>query len=162
MPSRRHKSSPSSPSSKPAPAAANVATAPAKDAAAMFSAALKESELRDRAAREHKAKDDAVRAQRQAELAAHATSLADARRDLDRAIEAVRAAKRNGKSTVEADAVWKVAKARVIELETGTPPVWAPAPVSAVDDSPVDDSPVDDSPVDDSPVDDGAVAEEQS
>ena len=58
----------------------------------MFAAALKESEARDKTARERKAKDDAARAQREADIEAHATSLADAHRDLERAIESVRAA----------------------------------------------------------------------
>jgi hypothetical protein len=123
----------------------------------MFAAALKESDARDTAARERKAKDDAARAQRQADIDAHATSLAVARRDLDRAIEAVRAAKRNGKSTVEADVAWKASKARVIELETGTPPVWAPAPVSAAADDGGEEAASDPS-----PGDHPAIAEEQS
>lgn len=122
----------------------------------MFAAALKESDARDRAARERKAKDDAAREQRAAEISAHRDALADAHRDLDRAIEAVRTAKRNGRSTVEADAAWKVAKARVIELETGAPPAWAPTVVGASDEPEVRDA------TGDSPVDDDSVAEEQA
>ena len=57
-----------------------------------------------------------------------ADDLADARRVLERAIEAVRDAKRAGRGGVEADAAWKAAKARVIELETGEAPAWAPRP----------------------------------
>jgi hypothetical protein len=147
MPSRRHKSSsPASTSSGAAPAAGA-----AKDPAAMFAAALKESDARDRSARERKAQEDAARAQRAAEIAAHDTALSNARRDLELAIEAVRAAKRNGRSTVEADAAWKSAKARVIELETGAPPAWAPPP----------DVPSDERSDNDSPVDDDAVAEQE-
>jgi hypothetical protein len=126
----------------------------------MFAAALKESEARDKTTRERKAKDDAARAQRQADIEAHATSLADAHRDLERAIESVRAAKRNGRSTVEADVAWKAAKARVIELETGTPPAWAPAPVSAS--AGHDDEHDDSDDVESSPVDDDSIPEEQS
>ena len=154
MPSRRHKSpSPSSASSS----TATAVTPGAKDPAAMFAAALSESDARDKAAREKKAKDDAARAQREAEIAAHADQLAAAHRDLERAIDAVRSAKRSGRSTVEADAVWKVAKARVIELETGTPPAWAPPRVSVAS---IDEESTEASL--DSPVDGDAVAEEQS
>ena len=41
-------------------------------------------------------------------------------------MEAVRNAKQVGRGRAEADQAWKVAKALVIELETGTPPAWAP------------------------------------
>ena len=36
--------------------------------------------------------------------------------------------KQVGKGRAEADDAWKVAKARVIELETGVAPAWAPKP----------------------------------
>ena len=48
------------------------------------------------------------------------------RRELERAVESVRHAKQVGRGRAEADDAWKVAKALVIELETGTPPPWAP------------------------------------
>lgn len=60
--------------------------------------------------------------------AAKATALETARRELERAVQAVRTAKTVGRGRVEADQVWKVAKALVIELDTGTPPAWAPKP----------------------------------
>ena len=133
----------------------------------MFAAALKETEARDKAQRDAGASAARGRgAEGGGRAGATPTSLAQARRDLDRAIAAVRAAKANGRSTVEADAAWKAAKARVIELETGERPAWAPPP-------PVDES-VDDTPdssdtagdvgdgADESPVDAGAVGEEQS
>jgi len=41
-------------------------------------------------------------------------------------VEAVRHAKQVGRGRAEADEAWKGAKALVIELETGTPPAWAP------------------------------------
>ncbi len=41
-------------------------------------------------------------------------------------MEAVRNAKQVGRGRAEADQAWKVAKALVIELETGAPPAWAP------------------------------------
>ncbi len=125
----------------------------------MFAAALRESESRDAAQRERERQHRESAAAKAAAAAAAANSLKDAQRDLDRAIRAVRDAKASGRSTVEADVAWKAAKARVIELETGERPSWAPKPVES-DDAPVDDSPVDDSPGDDSPVDDGAVTEE--
>lgn len=93
----------------------------------MFAAALRESEEREKAQRERERQQQDAALQRKADAAAQANSLADARRALDAAIEAVRRAKRDGRSTVEADAAWKAAKARVIELETGERPNWAPA-----------------------------------
>lgn len=80
-----------------------------------FAAALKVSEKADRATRERE------REQREAEAA-----LTEARGALERAVEGVRAAKRNGRGVAEADAAWRAAKARVIELETGEAPTWAP------------------------------------
>jgi hypothetical protein len=162
MPSRRRPKSPSAaPAAAPRPAGAPAPTAASsKDPAELFAAALKESEARDKVQREkeRQAKDAADR--KAAEQRAHADSLTAARRELDRAIQAVRDAKRDGRSTVEADARWKAAKARVIELETGEAPAWAP-PAPAADD--VDDSTDDTGAAGesgDSPVDDRAVGEE--
>lgn len=132
----------------------------------MFAAAVKETEARDSVRREKERTDRAAAEQREAERRAHEDALATARRDLDKAIAAVRAAKRDGRSTVEADAVWKAAKARVIELETGALPAWAP---------PVADEPADSDggegegdgegevsgSGEDSPVDDAPLADEQ-
>lgn len=130
MPSRRRHKSPPPPPSPAAPGG----TGGAGDAARVqsdverFAAALKESERADAAARD-RARQAKAEATRAADAkAAHATSLATARRDLERAVEAVRAAKQSGRGRAEADAAWKVAKARVIELETGTAPTWAPKP----------------------------------
>ncbi len=95
------------------------------DPAEQFAAAMRESEERDKAARERNRLQQEAKARHDAEVAAHAQALVAARRDLERAIDAVRAAKRDGTSAVAADETWKVAKARVIELETGTPPAWA-------------------------------------
>jgi len=94
-----------------------------------FAAALEESAQLDRADRQkaQQAKDDTAR--RAADAAAHADDLQQARRALERAVEAVRHAKQHGRGRPEADAEWKVAKARVIELETGELPSWAPKPV---------------------------------
>lgn len=99
----------------------------------MFAAALRESEEREKAQRERERQQQDAALQRKADAAAQANSLADARRALDAAIEAVRRAKRDGRSTVEADAAWKAAKARVIELETGERPNWAPSESAAAE-----------------------------
>jgi len=93
--------------------------ATSKDPAEMFAAALKETEAQRRAAAARKAEADG----RERELKA-------ARAELDAAIEAVRSSKASGRGRAEADAAWKVAKARVIELETGNRPSWAPAPAA--------------------------------
>jgi hypothetical protein len=113
----------------------------------MFAAALRESEARDTAQRDRDRQHRESAAAKAAAEAAAADALKDAHRDLDRAIRAVRDAKTAGRSTVEADVVWKAAKARVIELETGERPTWAPTPASddASEESSVDDAaPVDD------------------
>ncbi|MEX2626867.1 MAG: hypothetical protein WD225_08265 [Ilumatobacteraceae bacterium] len=86
------------------------------DPVARFAAALRDSDAREDAERE-----------RQREQQAAAEQLAEARRDLQRAIDDARAARRRGSGVPEADATWRAAKARVIELETGAPPEWAPA-----------------------------------
>lgn len=153
MPSRRHtKSAPTpKPSGAPAPTAG-------RDPAEMFAAALRESDARDTANRERARQQKEAAEAKAAAAAAAATALKDAQRDLDRSIRAVRDAKAAGRSTVEADAAWKAAKARVIELETGERPAWAPAPVTA----PAEDAQLDGDAraSDDSPVDDAPVAEE--
>lgn len=131
MPSRRRPKSPSQPVA-PAPAVAATPRGSQRgnvDAdLERFAAALKESEQLDRAAKQRSqhAKADAARAADEA--AAKAASLATARRDLERAVEAVRQAKQRGKGRAEADEAWKIAKAMVIELETGVAPAWAPKP----------------------------------
>jgi len=128
----------------------------------MFAAALKESDSQDRAKRDKARQEQEAAAARAAAARAQADALATAKRDLERAIQAVRDAKRNGKSTVEADAAWKSAKARVIELETGAAPTWAPV-VPSPDAAPGDGAaePDGDS-ADPSPVDDGSIVEEQA
>jgi hypothetical protein len=129
----------------------------------MFAAAVKESEARDKAQRDKERQQRDAAAQRVADERALADALKDAQRELDRCIGAVRAAKRDGRSTVEADVRWKAAKARVIELETGARPTWAPPPDEAAPDEvapAVDDSDGDTPPA--SPLDDGAVGEEQA
>lgn len=129
----------------------------------MFAAAVKESEARDKLEREKERQRRDAAAQKAADERAQADALKEARRELDRSIEAVRAAKRDGRSTVEADVRWKAAKAAVIELETGTRPTWAPSTPDAPPANPQDDEPAQPGDaVEDSPLDDGPVGEEQS
>lgn len=84
---------------------------------AQFAAALRETEARKAAERER----------RQAERT-KAEELDVARAELERAIGAVRRAQRSRSGIAEADAAWRAAKARVLELETGARPEWAPPP----------------------------------
>lgn len=140
MPSRRRPKSPSTtaaPSSRPAGASSPSAPS-GKDPAELFAAAVKESEARDKVQREKERQAKEAADRKAAEQRAHADALTAARRELDRAIQAVRDAKRDGRSTVDADARWKAAKARVIELETGEAPTWAPPPAVAAEDAAVE------------------------
>jgi membrane protein involved in colicin uptake len=67
-------------------------------------------------------------AEHAAKLAAeHAARLAAAKRRLEHAITAVKSSRSSGVGTAEADAAYRAAKARVVELETGERPSWAPA-----------------------------------
>jgi hypothetical protein len=79
-----------------------------------FAAAVRADEERKR--------DDA---RRRADAVEHQRLLDEANAELQRAIAGVRRAKERGSGRVEADEAWKVAKARVIELESGAPPSWA-------------------------------------
>jgi len=52
----------------------------------------------------------------------------------------VRTSKSTGKGRADADAAWRSAKARVIELETGAPPPWAlPSDEHPAEHPPADD-----------------------
>jgi len=97
------------------------------DPVAQFGQMLRESAERDAEAarRAEQQRADAKAAQRASEE--HAIALRAARRDLDLAIEAVRRALSERRGEAEADAGWRDAKARVIELETGARPEWAAA-----------------------------------
>jgi hypothetical protein len=129
MPSRRR--TPSKSGNRPA---ASGSAAPFKSpdaevsqtALQRFAAALAESEEREKTAKaaERARRDEEARVA--AEAAAQERNLQQARRDLDRAIAAVKQAKQNGRSTVAADEEWKRAKALVLQLETGERPKWAP------------------------------------
>lgn len=135
------------------------------DAAERFAAALKESEQREQLARKREREAKAEANLRRVEAAARANELTKARRDLEKAIEAVRAARRAGKGAAAADEVWKSAKARVIELETGDRPGWAPTPAidtaaTVPEDMPDTDTEfaesAEDTPVEDTPADEGS------
>ena len=128
MPSRRR---PKAPPAAVVPAGASARSTDTRDPAELFARALRETEQRDKVARQKSASDRAEAARRAAVREAQATALADAERELARAIEAVRSAKAAGRTTVAADAAWKQAKARVIELQTGALPAWAPKPAPA-------------------------------
>lgn len=92
-----------------------------RDPIVRFAEALKRTELREQKERERQAeeKEAAKRA------AIHAEHLRLAKIELDEAIAKVKAARADRRGTAEADQIWQLAKAKVIELETGAPPPWA-------------------------------------
>jgi len=114
MPSRRRPKSPKSPEHE------------GTDPVAQFAAGLRASAERE-AVQHERARQQRQQARDAAKAAAdHAASLAGAQRELDRTITAARAARRAGRSDVAAaDEAWRLAKARLIELQTGAPPDWA-------------------------------------
>lgn len=92
-----------------------------RDPIVRFAEALKRTELREQKERERKAeeKEAAKRA------AIHAEHLKLAKIELDEAIAKVKRARADRSGIAEADQIWQIAKAKVIELETGAPPPWA-------------------------------------
>ncbi len=91
---------------------------------------LRESAERERVERD-RLRIERQQAQSAAEAAAaHAAALDAARLELEAAIGNAREARREGSGVAAADAAWRAAKARLIELETGAPPEWA-RPVAA-------------------------------
>jgi hypothetical protein len=115
-------------------------TPDAHDPIRRFGAALRDSAEQQRAAAERsrlerEAAESAARAATE-----HAAALDAARRDLDRTIRAMRDARAARAGVADADAAWRVAKARVIELETGAPPPWAPGDPAGGDHEAGDDS----------------------
>jgi hypothetical protein len=127
MPSRRRTPSKSR-AQQVAPASSfkSSETQVSQTALQRFAAALAESEAREKAAKAAERVRREEEARVAAEAAAHERSLQQARRELDRAIEAVKQARRDGRSTVAADVEWKRAKAALLQLETGERPKWAP------------------------------------
>jgi hypothetical protein len=86
---------------------------------------LRESAERERVERDRR-RIEREQARRAAEAsAAHAAALDAARLELEHAIGNAREARRAGSGVAAADAAWRRAKARLIELETGAPPEWA-------------------------------------
>ncbi len=94
-----------------------------RDPIVRFAEALKRTEIREQKERERQAeqKEEAKRE------AIHAEHLRLARVELEESIAKVKAARRDRSGIAEADQVWQIAKAKVIELETGAPPKWAAA-----------------------------------
>ncbi len=86
----------------------------------------------DQAKAAERAEQQRIQAEREAaklaaQLAAeHAANLARAERQLERAIAAVKQSRSSGSGAAEADVAYRVAKAEVVELETGERPSWAP------------------------------------
>jgi hypothetical protein len=95
------------------------------DPVAQFATLLRESAERERAAEERQRLELEQARDAAASAAAHAAALDVARRTLDDAITDAREARRLGSGVAAADAAWRHAKARLIELETGAPPPWA-------------------------------------
>jgi hypothetical protein len=96
------------------------------DPVVRFSRALKEAKAKERAD-QIRIQAEREEAKRRAKLAAeHAARLAKANKRLDAAIAAVKQARATGTGNPEAEAAYRSAKARVIELETGERPSWAP------------------------------------
>lgn len=92
-----------------------------------FGVMLRESAERERAEKERKEQRKRDAAAEAKAARQRADSLLSAQRHLDRAIEDVKAARARRSGVAEADAAWRDAKARLIELETGAAPDWAPA-----------------------------------
>ena len=86
---------------------------------------LRESAQRDRDAEERLRLERQQARDAAASAAADAAALEAARRTLERAITDAREARRARSGVAEADEAWRLAKARLIELETGASPEWA-------------------------------------
>jgi hypothetical protein len=92
-----------------------------RDPIVRFAEALKRTELREQKERDRQAeeKEAAKRA------AIHAEHVRLARIELEEAIAKVKQARVDRRGIDDADRIWQIAKAKVIELETGAPPPWA-------------------------------------
>lgn len=110
VPSRRRRKSP---------------TPEVQDPVARFAAGLRESAAREQADRDRRQLERRQARDAAQAAAEHAAALEDARRELERAIDQARHARRAGSGVAASDAAWRAAKARVVELETGAPPAWA-------------------------------------
>ena len=94
---------------------------------------LRQSAERDRAEHERRRLEQERVSEAAAVAAARAAALEAAHRDLERAIGDARDARRKRSGVAAADEAWRRAKARVIELETGSPPEWGPDVPHGVD-----------------------------
>lgn len=99
---------------------------------------LRESAERERAEQERKQQRKRDAAAEAKAARARADALLGAQRDLERAIENVKAARARRSGVAEADAAWRAAKAKLIELDTGAAPEWAPAAPATDGDEPAD------------------------
>lgn len=126
MPSRRRRRQPTS--AHPTAGSTPGSTLPpdaGEDPVSQFGRLLRESaEREEAAAAESERRRADARAKRRA-ADERAGAIDAARRDLDRAIAGVRRAKADRRGEQDADATWRAAKARLIELETGEAPEWA-------------------------------------
>jgi hypothetical protein len=111
------------PARKRRPPAASPSNAPV-DPVTQFAQLLRESNEREEAERDRRAAAKREASDAAKAAAARADALAVAKRDLNRAIAGVREARSTRRGVAEADAAWREAKARLIELETGTAPDW--------------------------------------
>jgi hypothetical protein len=93
-----------------------------------FALAVRESEEKERRAKQAAADRKAEALRRKTEAAAHQVRLEAAQAAHHRAVEMVKEANRTGRGVAEADQAWRLAKAELIEVETGQPPAWAPKP----------------------------------
>jgi hypothetical protein len=93
-----------------------------------FALAVRESEEKARRAKQAAADRKAEALRRKTEAADHKVRLEAAQAAHHRAVEMVKEAKRTGRGVAEADQAWRLAKAELIEVETGQPPAWAPKP----------------------------------
>jgi hypothetical protein len=101
----------------------------ALDPLSRFGVILRESAEREEAARQQAISERRQRESAAAAEAARAAELEAARRRLDRAIGALRRAKADRRGVAEAEHEWREAKARLIEIETGSAPSWWSPPV---------------------------------
>lgn len=113
------------------------------DPVVRFGRALKEAKAKERA-EQIRIQEEREEQKRLSKLAAeHAAKLKRAKARLDQAIADVKRARSAGSGKAEADETYRVAKAVVVELETGQRPDWAPhdeheQPSAAVADEPTE------------------------
>lgn len=94
------------------------------DPVVRFARAVDESDAKAKARVRQEQARRREEAERRKRAAEHAKAVDQARQQLDRAIADAKRARSSGDDVAEADAAWKRAKARVIELETGEAPDW--------------------------------------